>query len=136
MSSLIVKMMSVKDASSKESQTLQNYEVKISELEEENKNLKQAAKHLEISPKTDPHDQQQPDEKLSIPDILVATSSFVDTDRTSADGQEIDDECLVQPCQPVGGNSHQLNELEEKFNKLRESKFLMESEKLKLLENN
>ena len=132
--------MSVKDASSKEGQTLQNYEVQIYELEEENKNLKQAAKHLELSPKTDPHDQQQPDETLSIPDILVATSSFVDlitnTDRTSPDGQEIDDECLVQPCQPVGGNSHQLNELEETFNKLRESKFLMESEKLKLHENN
>jgi hypothetical protein len=136
----IVKMMSVKDASSKESQTLQNYEVKISELEEENKNLKQAAKHLELSLKIDPHDQHQPDEKVSIPDILVATSSFVDlitdTDRTSPDGQEIDDECLVQPCQAFGGESHALDDLEEKMSKLRESNSLMESENLKLLENN
>ena len=136
----IVKMMSVKDASSKESQTLKNYEVRISELKEENEKLKQAAKHLDHSLMTDPHDQHQPDEKVSIPDILVATSSFVDmitnTDRTSPDGQEIDDECLVQPCQAFGGESHALDDLEEKMSKLRESNSLMESENLKLLENN
>ena len=132
----IVKMMSGKDAFSKESQTLKNYEVKIFELEEENEKLKQAVKHLELSLKTDP----QLDEKVSIPDILLANTSFVDlitdTDRTSPDGQEIGDECLVQPCQAVGGARHELNDLEQKVNKLRESNSLMESEKLKMIETN
>ena len=136
----IVKMMSVKDASSKESQTLKNYEVKISELEEENEKLEKVVKHLELSQKTDSVDQHQTDEKWSIPDIIVVNSSFVDlitnTDRTSPDGQEIEDECLVQPCQAFRGDSHELNDLEENVNKLRESNSLMESENLKLLETN
>jgi hypothetical protein len=115
----IVNMMSVKDASNKEIQTLQKYEVKISEFEEENDKLKQSLKGLEHSLKTDP----KPYEKVSIPDILVATSSFVDlithTVRTSPDGQEVDDQCLIQLCQAVGGNICKLNDLEEKVNKLK-----------------
>jgi hypothetical protein len=88
----IVMMMSEKDASSKESHTLKKHEVKISELEEENEKLKQVVKQLEHSLKTDQHHQNQPEEKVSIPDVLVDTSSFLDlitfTDRTSPDGQE------------------------------------------------
>ena len=117
-------MMSVKDTSSKEVQKLIKYEVKISELEEDNEKLKQAVKHLELSLKTD----TQLDEKVSIPDILVANKSFVDlitdTDRTSPDGQEVDYECLVQPCQAVGGDCYKLNNFEEKMNELRESNAL------------
>ena len=132
----IVKMMSGKDNFSKECHTLKNYKVKISELEEENEKLKQSVKHLEHSLKTDP----KPDKTVTIPDILVATSSFVDlitnTDRTSPDGTEIDNQCLVQPCQAVGEDCYQLNNLKEKMNELRKSNNFMESEKFKLLENN
>ena len=70
----------------------------------------------------------------------MADSSVVDLityiDRTSADGQEIDDECLVQPCQAFRGDSHALDELAERMIKLRESNSTMESKNIKLLENN
>ena len=57
---------------------------------------------------SDSHYQQQPNEKLSIPDILVDNSNFVElitnSDRSSPDGQEIDDDCLTQPCQSLRWN--------------------------------
>ena len=77
---------------------------------------------------------------MSIPDILLADRSFVDlityTDRTSADGQEIDDECLIQPCQAFRGSSHALDDLAEGMIKLRESNSTMESKNIELLETN
>ena len=114
-------MMSDKGIPSEENKLLGIYEKKISELEEENKKLKQLAKN-------NTHDQQQPNESI------VVTSRFVDliltTERSSPDGQEIDDECLEHEYCSSGQNISNSIDSEEKRT------FSLELEKDKLLENN
>ena len=136
----IVKMISDKEHASKENETLKKYQNQISELQKQNEQLKQTFNELECSTKTDPHHQQRMNEKVSIPDILVDNNSFVElitsTDRSSPDGREIDDDCLTQPCQRLRWNKSEIAGLEEKIEKLEETKFVIEFEKNKLLENN
>ena len=123
-------MMSEKGIISEENKLLEIYEKKISELEEENKKLKHSAKN-------NTHDQQQPNENVQNPESILATSSFVDqiltTERSSPDGQEIDDECLEHQYCSSGKNIPNNIDSEEK---LEERTFSMELEKDKLLENN
>ena len=113
-------MMSDKGIPSEENKLLGSYEKKISELEEENKKLKQLAKN-------NTHDQQQPNESI------VVTSRFVDliltTERSSPDGQEIDDECLEHEYCSSQNISNSIDSEEKRT-------CSMELEKAKLLENN
>ena len=126
----IVKMMSEKGITREENKLLEIYKKKISELKEENKQLKESFKN-------NTHDQQQPNENVSNPESIVATSSFVDlilkTDRSSPDGQEIEHECLEHEYCSSGLTISNNNGLERE---LEEKTFSMELEKNKLLENN
>ena len=123
-------MISEKGITSEGNELLKIYENKITELEEENKQLKESFKN-------NAHDQQQPNENVSYPESIVATSSFVDlilkTDRSSPDGQEIEDECLEHEYFSSEQNISNSNYLKKK---LEEKMFSMELEKNKLLENN
>ena len=125
-------MISEKGITSEGNELLKVYEKKISELEEENKQLKESFKN-------NTHDQQQPNENVSNPESIVATSSFLDlilkTDRSSPDGQEIEDECLEHECfsseQNISSNSGSEGKLDEKTFSME-----LEKNKEKLLENN
>ena len=90
-------MMSEKENKSEDSNRHINYERKISELEKQNEQLKNAVTYLETSQNTESC--QKPEVNLSIPDILVPNSYSIGLitklDRSPPDGQEIDDESLT-----------------------------------------
>ena len=121
-------MMSEKGITSEENKLLKIYEKKISELEEENKQLKESYKN-------NAHDQQQPNGNVSNPECIDATSSFVDlimkTDRSSPDGEEIEQECFEHEYYNSG---QKISNMNNSNRELEEKTFSME--KNKLLENN
>jgi len=131
----IVKMISEKGQISTENEIIQNYKIKISELQEESEKLRQTVKELECTSFSDPHNSQRMQDNSTLPDILVDNNSFKDpitsSDRSSPDGQEIDDDCLTQPCQGLRLNTTDISCLEEHIETA-----AMDSEKNKLLENN
>jgi hypothetical protein len=120
--------MTGKGINSEENKLLKVFENKISELKEENKQLNQSVKK-------NAHDQKQPNENVPNPENIVATSSFVDliltNERSSPDGQEIDEHEYYSLGQNISNNNGSEGELDKKT-------FSMDLEKDKdtLLENN
>ena len=86
----IVKMMTEKEQKSKEANQVKSYEMKISELEEQNKLLKREILSITTSNMTEKSNQPKSEETLCLPDILV--------DRSPPDGQEREDDSQSNHC--------------------------------------
>ena len=86
----IVKMMNEKEQKSKEANQAKSYEMKISELEKQNIQLKKEILILSTSNKTKSCNNLKSEETLCLPDILA--------DRSPPDGEEREDDCVFNHC--------------------------------------
>ena len=129
----IIKIISQKENFCKENEVLKDYQIAFSQLNGQNIALKERIQELENSIHTDQN------EGSLIPENLIGNENVInsisDIDRSSPDGQEIDNECLSLPCQNIELKNGDNIYLEEKIKSLETDKSSLETDRKELLEN-